>query len=127
MKIKNKILGVECKQDEPFHIQTVSFSYCMTNLTEDDGATVTQGYLVCFPDNESNELMYVVKAGLMIVSIVFLLLTLYIYNVIPDLRQTLDRVTAYGVASLLFFMTFLSMVQFQFVAKLDMTCRVIGN
>jgi hypothetical protein len=102
--------------------------YCATNLTRDNGTTVDVGYIVCFAAaSDSNDHMYIIKASLMFVSLAFLVLTLYIYYLIPDLRQTLDKVTACGVASLLVFMTVLSMVQFQYFAYLDLTCRVIGN
>jgi hypothetical protein len=44
--------------------------------------------IVCFPDEEIASIPHHLKAFFLITSIVFLLLTLYIYYLLPELRET---------------------------------------
>ena len=103
----------------------LSFSYCLANFTSDNGTTANFGYLVCLNNDEN--IMFVVKGSLMTITVVFLLVTLLIYFIVPDLRLTLDKVTVFSVLSLMFFMLFLSMIQFQVFASSETISRVVGN
>ncbi|EJY58050.1 AAEL017160-PA, partial [Aedes aegypti] len=72
-------------------------------------------FLVCFSpeDQQPNVSLFFSKGIMMLISVFFLAATLYIYFIIPDLRETQDKVTSIAVACLMVFMILLSMVQLQ--------------
>uniref|UniRef100_A0A2M4A0Q9 Putative g protein-coupled receptor n=2 Tax=Anopheles triannulatus TaxID=58253 RepID=A0A2M4A0Q9_9DIPT len=70
-------------------------------------------FIVCFDeeDEEAIATMLMAKGILLLVSVVFLAVTLYIYLIIPDLRETQDKVTSVAVVCLMGFMFLLSVIQ----------------
>uniref|UniRef100_A0A2M4A402 Putative g protein-coupled receptor n=1 Tax=Anopheles triannulatus TaxID=58253 RepID=A0A2M4A402_9DIPT len=70
-------------------------------------------FIVCFDeeDEEAVATMLMAKGILLLVSVVFLAVTLYIYFIIPDLRETQDKVTSVAVVCLMGFMFLLSVIQ----------------
>lgn len=68
--------------------------------------------MVCFnPEDQPNLSAFLSKGIMMLVSVFFLAMTLYIYFIIPDLRETQDKVTSIAVACLMVFMILMSTVQ----------------
>uniref|UniRef100_A0A023ETF6 Putative g protein-coupled receptor n=1 Tax=Aedes albopictus TaxID=7160 RepID=A0A023ETF6_AEDAL len=87
--------------------------YCSGTLVE--GTENQPVFLVCFnaEDQQPNVSLFFSKGIMMLISVFFLAATLYIYFIIPDLRETQDKVTSIAVACLMVFMILLSMVQLQ--------------
>ena len=71
--------------------------------------------------------MLISKGIMMLISVFFLLVTLYIYYIIPDLRETQDKVTSAAVGSLAVFMFLLSLVQLWVSLTHTPFCTVIGR
>lgn len=77
-----------------------------------DGTDSQPVLMVCFnPEDQPNLSAFLSKGIMMLVSVFFLAMTLYIYFLIPDLRETQDKVTSIAVACLMVFMILMSMVQ----------------
>uniref|UniRef100_A0A8D8MKH3 G-protein coupled receptor Mth2 n=1 Tax=Culex pipiens TaxID=7175 RepID=A0A8D8MKH3_CULPI len=85
--------------------------YCSATVSDSDG--FQQVFVVCFNGDEygASVTFFLMKGVMMLISVFFLAITLYIYYLIPDLRETQDRVTSIAVASLMLFMLLLGLVQ----------------
>lgn len=69
----------------------MSIRFCVGKITKEDVNKTRNGALICFPSAQIasiKELLFVVKAIIGFISVVFLILTLYVYYIIPDLRET---------------------------------------
>lgn len=66
------------------------FRFCLVNQQEEDDEELVEIAIVCFPDVGPvvSKLEFTTKAVLIFTSVLFLLLTLYIYFRLPDLRET---------------------------------------
>ncbi|XP_065084458.1 probable G-protein coupled receptor Mth-like 1 [Ochlerotatus camptorhynchus] len=85
-------------------------NYCFGTLL--DGTDSQPVLMVCFnPEDQPNLSAFLSKGIMMLVSVFFLAMTLYIYFIIPDLRETQDKVTSIAVACLMVFMILMSTVQ----------------
>lgn len=95
------------------HVSHFPHRYCSGTLVE--GTENQPVFLVCFnaEDQQPNVSLFFSKGIMMLISVFFLAATLYIYFIIPDLRETQDKVTSIAVACLMVFMILLSMVQLQ--------------
>lgn len=85
--------------------------YCSGTVSDSEG--IHQVFVVCFnaDDYGASVTFFLMKGVMMLISVCFLAVTLYIYYLIPDLRETQDRVTSMAVASLMLFMLLLGLVQ----------------
>lgn len=101
--------------------------YCATMMQLGDG-TLQPIFEVCFKSEEitSHPGLYMSKAIMMLISVFFLAVTLYIYFIIPDLRETQDKVTSIAVSCLLMFMLLLSLVQLQISLIEEVLCEIIA-
>ncbi|XP_052869682.1 probable G-protein coupled receptor Mth-like 11 [Anopheles cruzii] len=100
--------------------------FCVGHTVSEDHA---QGvFVVCFNVSHLDSLasMLVAKGTMLLVSVVFLLVTLYIYYIIPDLRETQDKVTSTAVGSLAVFMFLLSLIQLYVPMVHTPFCTVIA-
>uniref|UniRef100_A0A182SKE7 Methuselah N-terminal domain-containing protein n=1 Tax=Anopheles maculatus TaxID=74869 RepID=A0A182SKE7_9DIPT len=99
--------------------------YCMAHTLDGEGTQPV--FVVCFnmANMETMTTMLVSKGIMMLISVFFLLVTLYIYYIIPDLRETQDKVTSAAVASLAVFMFLLSLVQLWVSLTQTSFCTVI--
>uniref|UniRef100_A0A182YG13 G-protein coupled receptors family 2 profile 2 domain-containing protein n=2 Tax=Anopheles stephensi TaxID=30069 RepID=A0A182YG13_ANOST len=104
--------------DGQYRIQRNDFCVAHTldsqhTLPQAEGEGMQPVFVVCFnmANMETVATMLVSKGIMMLISVFFLLVTLYIYYTIPDLRETQDKVTSAAVASLAVFMFLLSLVQ----------------
>ncbi|XP_052890238.1 probable G-protein coupled receptor Mth-like 11 [Anopheles moucheti] len=110
--------------DGEFRIQR--HDYCVAHTLDGDGTQPV--FVVCFnmANMETIATMLVSKGIMMLISVFFLLVTLYIYFIIPDLRETQDKVTSAAVASLAVFMFLLSVVQLWASLTHTSFCTVIA-
>lgn len=95
---------------------------------EANSSQLHQVALVCFepiPDHYYS--LYVLKGALAMVSVVFLLATLYVYYLIPDLRDTQDRVTCVALGCLMLFLLCLGILQIVSPHNLGPLCIPLGN
>lgn len=70
------------------------FRFCLVNQQDEDDGELLEIAIVCFPEAPSagiSKLEFTTKAVLIFTSVLFLLLTLYIYFRLPDLRETQVR------------------------------------
>lgn len=85
--------------------------------------------MVCFEDDSNDGVsFFLIKGILMFVSVFFLLITLYIYFLIPDMRETQDKVTCIAIICLTIFMFLLGTIQI--VGQeytFSQSCIKIGN
>lgn len=74
------------------NIINIRIRFCLVNFTDSDSEETYEIALVCFPqttiDLEAMRLSFATSCILMSISIVFLLLTIYIYFRLPELRET---------------------------------------
>jgi len=85
--------------------------YCIAKHTDEDNVTVNIA-MVCFEENPAYQSVWLpVKTLLISISVSFLVLTLYIYWVIPELRQTEDKVTCIAIFCLFSFLVLLGLLQ----------------
>lgn len=111
--------------DHPHHNH---FSYCSATVSDADG--FQQVFVVCFNGDEygASVTFFLMKGVMMLISVFFLAITLYIYYLIPDLRETQDRVTSIAVASLMLFMLLLGLVQLGSSSFIHgIVCEFIGK
>uniref|UniRef100_A0A182JSW5 G-protein coupled receptors family 2 profile 2 domain-containing protein n=1 Tax=Anopheles christyi TaxID=43041 RepID=A0A182JSW5_9DIPT len=110
--------------DGEFRIQRND--YCAAHTLDGEGTQPV--FVVCFnmANMETIATMLVSKGIMMLISVFFLLVTLYIYYIIPDLRETQDKVTSAAVASLAVFMFLLSLVQLWVSLTHTAFCTVIA-
>uniref|UniRef100_A0A182JL93 G-protein coupled receptors family 2 profile 2 domain-containing protein n=1 Tax=Anopheles atroparvus TaxID=41427 RepID=A0A182JL93_ANOAO len=110
--------------DGEYQIQRNDF--CVGHTVDTEG--VQPVFVVCFNvDNmETIATMLLSKGIMMLISVFFLLVTLYIYFIIPDLRETQDKVTSAAVACLAVFMFLLSLVQLSASLTHTSFCTVIA-
>lgn len=102
--------------------------YCSATVSEPEG--FQQVFVVCFNGDEygASVTFFLMKGVMMLISVFFLAITLYIYRLIPDLRETQDRVTSIAVACLMFFMLLLGLVQLGSSSFIHGTvCELIGK
>ncbi|XP_058061543.1 probable G-protein coupled receptor Mth-like 11 [Anopheles bellator] len=100
--------------------------FCVGHTVSEDRA---QGvFVVCFNVSHLDSLasMLVAKGTMLLVSVAFLLVTLYIYYIIPDLRETQDKVTSTAVGCLAVFMFLLSLIQLYVPMVHTPFCTVIA-
>lgn len=100
--------------------------YCSATLL--DGDETQAVFMVCF-NNEAyatNLSFYFSKGIMMLISVFFLAITLYIYFLIPDLRETQDKVTSIAVTCLMMFMLLLSAVQLRASITYSSLCTAIA-
>lgn len=102
-------------------------SYCVAHTH--DGESTQPVFIVCFnmANMDTIATMLISKGIMMLISVFFLLVTLYIYYIIPDLRETQDKVTSAAVGSLAVFMFLLSLVQLWVSLTHTPFCTVIGR
>lgn len=66
-----------------------NFSYCIAYYKDDKNNETLRGAMVCFEGQPITASLWTcLKLSLITISVAFLILTLYIYWIIPDLRQT---------------------------------------
>uniref|UniRef100_A0A182VWZ4 G-protein coupled receptors family 2 profile 2 domain-containing protein n=1 Tax=Anopheles minimus TaxID=112268 RepID=A0A182VWZ4_9DIPT len=100
--------------------------YCAAHTL--DGESTQPVFVVCFnmAHMETIGTMLVSKGIMMLISVFFLLVTLYIYFIIPDLRETQDKVTSAAIACLAVFMFLLSVIQLWVPLMYTSYCTVIA-
>ncbi|XP_053682712.1 probable G-protein coupled receptor Mth-like 11 [Sabethes cyaneus] len=100
--------------------------YCSATLL--DGDEKQPVFMVCFNNDgyTSSLSFYFSKGIMMLISVFFLAVTLYIYFLIPDLRETQDKVTSIAVTCLMMFMLLLSVVQLGTSITYSSLCSVIA-
>ncbi|XP_040155822.1 probable G-protein coupled receptor Mth-like 11 [Anopheles arabiensis] len=110
--------------DGEFRIQRND--YCVAHTH--DGESTQPVFIVCFnmANMDTIATMLISKGIMMLISVFFLLVTLYIYYIIPDLRETQDKVTSAAVGSLAVFMFLLSLVQLWVSLTHTPFCTVIA-
>lgn len=110
--------------DGGFQIQRTDF--CVGHAL--DAQRPQPVFVVCFNMSNMQTLatMLLSKGIMMLISVFFLLLTLYIYYIIPDLRETQDKVTSMAVACLAAFLFLLSLVQLWISLTHTSFCTVIA-
>lgn len=110
--------------DGDFQIHRSDF--CVGHTMDTKG--VQPVFVVCFNMDNMHTLatITVSKGVMMLISVFFLLVTLYIYYIIPDLRETQDKVTSTAVACLAMFMFLLSLVQLWASLMHTSYCTVIA-
>lgn len=101
-------------------------NFCSATMVDTDGAQPV--FIVCFNgDAYASSLTFFFSKGIMmLVSVLFLAFTLYIYYLIPDLRETQDRVTSIAVFCLMMFMLMLGLVQLRTTITETTMCTVIA-
>lgn len=66
-----------------------SHSFCTTNLLVPGSNATRKVAMVCFTDDYKNILLlFLVKGILAFTSVIFLAMTLYVYWILPELRET---------------------------------------
>lgn len=122
------------------------FSFCLVNQQgegEDDADETHEIAVICFPESEMElslaKLTFSVKAVLIFISVVFLLLTLYVYYRLTELRETQvgltmskvsenfstfaislqDKVTIFCIINLTTFLFYLGIMQIQTPSSTD--------
>uniref|UniRef100_A0A182NDY1 G-protein coupled receptors family 2 profile 2 domain-containing protein n=1 Tax=Anopheles dirus TaxID=7168 RepID=A0A182NDY1_9DIPT len=110
--------------DGEFRVQRSD--YCVGHTLEGDRTQPV--FVVCFnmANMDTIATMLISKGIMMLISVFFLLVTLYIYYIIPELRETQDKVTSAAVASLAVFMFLLSLVQLWVSLTQTSFCTVIA-
>ncbi|XP_055626904.1 probable G-protein coupled receptor Mth-like 11 isoform X2 [Toxorhynchites rutilus septentrionalis] len=100
--------------------------YCSASLKDDEG--IQPVFMVCFNTDAyaSSLTFYFSKGIMMLISVFFLAITLYVYFLIPDLRETQDKVTSFAVICLMMFMLALSVVQLRASITYSSLCPVIA-
>lgn len=96
-----------------FLVNSHLLSYCIVNKFDEDRET-HEIVVVCYRDNFAlNEsiLTFTIRAVLIFISVVFILLTLYVYYLLPELRETQDKVTIITLINLAAFLFFLGILQ----------------
>lgn len=84
--------------------------------------------LVCFEEiSDSYHTLFLVKGVLAMVSVLFLLATLYVYYLIPDLRETQDKVTCVALVCLILFLLCLGTIQIASPSNLALLCVPLGR
>ncbi|XP_037029890.1 G-protein coupled receptor Mth2-like [Bradysia coprophila] len=87
-------------------------AYCITNYLGNGSNETREVALVCFGQHvKTAPIMFMVKGTMALISVFFLLLTLYVYWIIPDLRETQDKVTCVTLICLMIFMLVLGIIQ----------------
>lgn len=86
------------------------FRYCLTTVTSRNSTRDVA--FICFDEaiEEANDIFYV-RGSLSLLSVFFLCLTLYIYAIIPSLRETQDKVTIVAIICVTIFLFLLGVVQ----------------
>jgi len=71
--------------------------YCLVNTFDEELNETYEIALVCFPENEPEivKVSFTIKAIFIFISVFFLILTLYIYYRLPELRQTQVKNTSF--------------------------------
>ncbi|XP_055684881.1 G-protein coupled receptor Mth2-like isoform X1 [Lutzomyia longipalpis] len=84
--------------------------FCVTNYRAlaNDSRRVA---LVCFTYNDASVSLYLIKGILTLISVCFIIVTLYVYWIIPGLRDTQDKVTCFCLICLASFFFLLGLVQ----------------
>lgn len=86
------------------------FRYCLTSLQ--DNTSTKDVAFICFDDtHDSSNDLFMIRGFLSFVSVFFLCLTLYIYAIIPDLRETQDKVTIVAIICVTIFLFLLGLLQ----------------
>lgn len=63
--------------------------YCITNYLKNGSSETREVALVCFGQHyKTIPIMFMVKGTMALISVFFILLTLYVYWIIQDLRET---------------------------------------
>lgn len=78
-----KIINFKCFAHYSLH------RFCLTNYTTENGTRPIA--FVCFESAETFEAeaqMFVIKGIMLLISVIFLMATLYVYKMIPDMRET---------------------------------------
>lgn len=110
--------------------------YCLVNQHDEDEGEIQEVAIVCFSETDLesslSQLTFTMKAFLIYTSVAFLLLTLYVYYRLPELRETQvmsalecndvakvytfilqDKVTIFTLINLTTFLVFLGIMQVQ--------------
>lgn len=89
-----------------------SSKFCTTNFQPIGTNESREIALVCFDQSYDTVMaLFFLKGFLALVSVVFILATLYVYWLIPDLRETQDKVTCIALSCLMTFLFFLALIQ----------------
>lgn len=91
--------------------------FCLVDQHDEEMDETHEIAIVCFPDEDAeislSKLKFTFKAILIFTSVLFLLLTLYVYFRLPELRETQDKVTIFTLINLTTFLFFLGTMQMQ--------------
>lgn len=64
-------------------------SFCLVNIHDNEAEEFYPAALVCFVESEIEiDLFFLMKAVLLFISVAFLFLTLYVYYLLSELRET---------------------------------------
>uniref|UniRef100_A0A336LVQ9 CSON002509 protein n=1 Tax=Culicoides sonorensis TaxID=179676 RepID=A0A336LVQ9_CULSO len=102
--------------------------FCLTKIRSPDNSLHDVAF-VCHAEVEhggKDRFWIPIKICLISLSVIFLLLTLYIYYIIPELRQTEDKVTCIALFCLTIFMALLGVVQAVPDTEIQGICLLIG-
>jgi hypothetical protein len=100
---------------KPLIINTFNItSYCIVNSVTEESLDLQEIAVVCFEgyfSEEPSPVSYTLRSVLIFISVFFILLTLYVYYLLPELRETQDKVTIFTLINLATFLFFLAILQ----------------
>lgn len=99
--------------------------FCHLNKLHDHNNGTSVVALVCFEESKQHT-MFLLKGSLSLISVLFILATLYAYYLIVDLRETTDKVTCIALGCLLVFLLLLGLMQVVPIKELGMFCETMG-
>ncbi|CAO1435791.1 unnamed protein product [Diamesa serratosioi] len=89
-----------------------SDNFCLVNIYDNEAEEFYPAALVCFTEPEIEiDFFFMMKAVLLFISVAFLVLTLYVYYLLSELRETQDKATIYTLVCLTLFLILLGILQ----------------
>lgn len=79
-----------CKKKYTYVLIIFLYRYCVTNFLPSGGNVTRKVALICFegPTYETYLTLFLIKGCMAFISVIFIIATLYVYWLIPDLRET---------------------------------------
>lgn len=108
-----QILKFRLKFQKKIKIYPSFFRYCIGNHFDNETEEIDEITLICFDEEQmaAENFKFFMKGILIMVSVIFLLITLYVYWLLPELRETQDKVTIGALICLTIFMFCLGLLQ----------------
>lgn len=101
--------------------------FCLSNLRDDINGDKHEVVLICFEEDKHYMTIFMIKGTLALVSVLFVAATLYVYYLIPQLRETQDKVTCVALGCMMMWMLLLGVTQIAGVSIWGPMCHIMGS